>query len=116
MSVTFAMSIGVAVGAIIISMWINGVGGYIKGRYLVGPMALLHIFEGVINPITHGMRIWANIFAGEILIGIMLQAGWAASIPLAAWMGFSLFVGVMQAYVFTVLANVYMGEKINLAH
>ncbi|GAY77851.1 ATP synthase F0 sector subunit a [Sporolactobacillus inulinus] len=33
-------------------------------------------------------------------------------VPLFAWMGFSLFVGCIQAYIFTVLAMVYIAQKV----
>jgi F-type H+-transporting ATPase subunit a len=33
-----------------------------------------------------------------------------------AWMGFSVFVGAIQAYIFTVLANVYIAQKMTSDH
>jgi len=111
MAFAFTLSISVAIGGTILAIIFNGFGGWLKG--FVSPMAPLHILEAFINPVTHAMRLWANIFAGEILITILLQGMWWTSIPLAAWIGFSLFVGTMQAYIFTVLANVYIGQKIS---
>jgi F-type H+-transporting ATPase subunit a len=64
------------------------------------------------------MRLWANIFAGEVLITIMLTKGpiWLTGAPLLLWIGFSLFVGTIQAYIFTVLANVYIAQKMVSDH
>ncbi|SFI66624.1 F0F1 ATP synthase subunit A [Thermoflavimicrobium dichotomicum] len=121
MNVTFSMAFAIAIVGAIIGISRNGLGKFLKVRYAT-PMGLLHLVEAISNPVTHAMRLWANIFAGEVLISILLQgitsglAGLPLSIALMAWMGFSLFVGVMQAYIFTVLANVYMGQKIYLDH
>jgi F-type H+-transporting ATPase subunit a len=64
------------------------------------------------------MRLWANIFAGEILITILLTKFpiYITGVPLLVWMGFSLFVGAIQAYIFTVLTNVYIAQKITNDH
>ena len=83
------------------------------GHYM-SPLLPIHLIEEFSKPLTHAMRLWANIFAGEVLITVMLSMGapWITGLPLLAWMGFSLFVGVIQAYIFTVLANVYISQKI----
>lgn len=73
----------------------------------------IHIIDEVAKPVTHGMRLWANIFAGEILIMVLLQGSWfLTGAPLIVWLGYSFLVGLIQAYVFTVLAIVYMAQKI----
>lgn len=73
----------------------------------------LHIIDEIAKPLTHGMRLWANIFAGEVLVIVLLQLNWLfAGAPLMVWIGYSLFVGVVQAYVFTILAFIYISQKI----
>jgi F-type H+-transporting ATPase subunit a len=116
MNVTFAMSIAIALFGTLMGIARKGLGTWL--RHLIRPMGLLHVMEGFSNPITHAMRLWANIFAGEVLITIMLTKGpiLLTGAPLVVWMGFSLFVGAMQAYIFTVLANVYIGQKISVDH
>jgi F-type H+-transporting ATPase subunit a len=77
----------------------------------------LHIIEEVAKPVTHGMRLWANIFAGEILVFILMKAPWyLGTPPLIVWLGYSVFVGVIQAYIFTVLAMVYTSQKLSSDH
>lgn len=77
----------------------------------------LHIIDEIAKPVTHGMRLWANIFAGEVLIIIMLQANpLYTGAPLIVWLGYSLFVGLVQAYVFTILAFVYFSQKLSTDH
>lgn len=78
------------------------------------PMFPLHLVDEISKPVTHGLRLWANIFAGEVLIIICLKySPLATGAPLVLWLGYSMFVGLIQAYVFTVLAIVYMSLKIN---
>ncbi|WP_124728494.1 F0F1 ATP synthase subunit A [Staphylospora marina] len=77
----------------------------------------LHVIDEVAKPVTHGMRLWANIFAGEILIAVMLMGkNLFLGAPLIVWLGYSIFVGTIQAYVFTVLAMVYMSQKLASDH
>lgn len=74
----------------------------------------IHVVDEIAKPLTHGMRLWANIFAGEILIMVLLQGSWfLTGAPLIVWLAYSLFVGTIQAYVFTMLAMVYMAQKID---
>ncbi|MCY0876647.1 MAG: F0F1 ATP synthase subunit A [Firmicutes bacterium] len=78
------------------------------------PMAII---EEITNPLTHGMRLFGNIFAGEALIsvilGIPLLFGFIPiGLPLLLiWLLYSGFVSTIQAYVFTILMTLYVGQK-----
>ncbi|HTY50754.1 MAG TPA: F0F1 ATP synthase subunit A, partial [Steroidobacteraceae bacterium] len=53
------------------------------------------------------VRLFGNIMSGEFLIALVLAlAGLFVPIPL---MALELLVGVVQAYIFTVLATVFIG-------
>ncbi|MCO7176317.1 F0F1 ATP synthase subunit A [Sporolactobacillus kofuensis] len=83
---------------------------YVKPFWWMLP---IHIIDEVSKPATHALRLWANIFAGEVLILILREGTfYFTGIPLFAWMGFSVFVGCIQAYIFTVLAMVYIAQKV----
>lgn len=85
-------------------------GHYVKPFWWMLP---IHLIDEVSKPATHALRLWANIFAGEVLI-LILRGGafYFTAVPLFAWMGFSVFVGCIQAYIFTVLAMVYISQKV----
>jgi F-type H+-transporting ATPase subunit a len=79
----------------------------------------LNIVGEVASTMTLGLRLYGNIYAGEILIGLL--AGLATSsvfgfvgaiIPSVAWMGFSIFVGGIQSFIFVMLTMVYMSNKV----
>lgn len=73
----------------------------------------IHLIEIVSKPLTLGLRLFGNIFAGEVMIGVILGLG-AVGIPaLIVWQGFSIFVGAIQAYVFTMLTMVYISQSIS---
>jgi F-type H+-transporting ATPase subunit a len=103
---------------------LNGFGAYAKG--FVSPMWFLFplkIIEEFANTLTLGLRLYGNIFAGEILLGLLagsLATGVggtiAAIIPTIAWQGFSIFVGAIQAFIFTMLTMVYMAHKVSHDH
>lgn len=80
------------------------------------PMAFIHIIDEFAKPTTHAARLWANIFAGEVLILILREGAMYWSwLPLIPWLGFSVFVGTIQAYIFAVLAMVYIAQKETVA-
>ncbi|MEN1967681.1 F0F1 ATP synthase subunit A [Lentibacillus sp. N15] len=83
----------------------------------------IKIIEELSNSLTLGLRLFGNIYAGEVLLGLL--AGVMASgiggflggiIPMLAWQGFSIFVGGIQAFIFTLLTLVYMSHKVSSEH
>lgn len=70
----------------------------------------LNIIENLAKPIALAIRLFANIFAGEILISTILKIGWYGIPAMMAWQGFSIFVGALQAFIFTILSMVYIAQ------
>lgn len=104
---------------------LKGVGEY--GRDFIRPMPFLFplkIIEEFANTLTLGLRLYGNIYAGEILltllVGGLAHAGvggmLAAIIPTLVWQGFSIFVGSIQAFIFCMLTMVYMAHKVSHDH
>ena len=71
------------------------------------------MLEEVAKPITLAFRLFGNILAGEILIIILAQLlpMWFP-IPNIIWLGFSVFVGVIQAFIFTMLSMSYLANGV----
>lgn len=99
----------------------KGLKGYLSE--LVAPNALMlpvNIIEECSNFLTLGLRIFGNIYAGELLLGLVGQLafshGWATiivALPIEMiWQGFSVFIGAIQAYVFVTLTMVYISRKV----
>ena len=90
----------------------------------VGFLLPLKIIEEFTNVITLGLRLYGNIFFCFVLLGLIANMftslGWW-SLPIAMplemiWIGFSLFIGAIQAYVFVTLTMVFMSHKIVAEH
>jgi F0F1-type ATP synthase, subunit a len=72
----------------------------------------LNLIEQVARPVTLAVRLYANIYAGELLIATILLLGIPGIPLLAVWQGFSIFVGAVQAFLFTILTMVYISQAI----
>src|SRR5690606_17607522 len=72
-------------------------------KHYMEPYAIffpLNVLKEVMKPVTLAIRLYANIFAGEVMISTIIMAG-VFGIPfLAAWQGFSIFIGAIQAFLF----------------
>jgi len=67
-------------------------------------------FVGVLSrPLSHIFRLYGNMIGGGILVSVAnLLAPWIIPIPVTAW--FSVFVGLVQGVVFTMLTIAYIAE------
>jgi len=81
------------------------------------PFVIINIIEEVSKPITLAFRLFGNILAGEILIIILgiLVPMWIP-IPNIIWLGFSVFVGLVQAFIFTMLSMSYLANSLKDHH
>lgn len=113
----------------------NGLGGYLKSLVPSGtPKAmaplifLLELVSHILRPITLAVRLFANMFAGHIILGVFtlfcaialehFTASSAIVLPASFLMevvmrGFELFVAVLQAYIFTILTAVYINGALH---
>jgi F-type H+-transporting ATPase subunit a len=92
----------------------NYFGHYLKPHWLFLP---IHMIEEIAKPTTLAFRLFGNILAGEILIVILLMLVpiWMP-LPSVAWLAFSTFVGVIQAFIFTMLAMSYISNAVKDEH
>ena len=120
--VTLTLSLMVMVLAFAAGVANNGLGGYLKGY--TKPFTLMlpvNIIEDFANFLTLGLRIFGNIFAGELLMSLIANMAFSHGILTIipglflelAWQGFSVFIGSIQAYVFVTLTTVYISRKIS---
>ena len=87
------------------------------GRYVGNPFKdPMHAFEGALELVAEfsrlialAMRLFGNIFGGEVLLVVMaFITSWAAPLTLPPFMLLELFVGAVQAYVFFMLTIVFV--------
>lgn len=116
----------------------QGLGGYLKNTLfppgapvalyiLLTPIEIIQAF--VSRPLTLAVRLFANMLAGHIILtlifitihaflvfgpGLPVGLGALAASPLL--IGFELVVGLLQAYIFTILTAVYIGGSLHPEH
>jgi F-type H+-transporting ATPase subunit a len=94
---------------------------------LVTPIELISTF--LVRPFSLMVRLFANLLAGHILLvtfsvlsaGLFIGEWYAVFLPLPAFAlvfftAFEVLVAFLQAYVFTLLAGVYIGGAIHPEH
>ena len=131
---TFALSISVLVLTIFFSIAVKGVGGWLHELFfapfgshpaLVPANFLFQMVEYISKTLSHSLRLFGNMYAGEILFLLLwlwaahssLQGdfgiGWVASVILGlGWAIFHILIVVLQAYIFMMLTIVY----VSMAH
>jgi F-type H+-transporting ATPase subunit a len=82
----------------------------VKELFIPNP---LHILTEVTRPVSLSLRLFGNIFAGGVLVHTML--GIAAPIVFI-FLGLELFVGVIQALIFTMLSLVFLTIAVTPHH
>ena len=119
---TLGMSISVFLLMIFFSLRAKGVGGFTKefltapfGKWMMPFNLILNIVEWLSKPISLAMRLFGNMFGGEIvflLIWVLGGAGLLGMLGGAAfglgWMIFHLLVIPLQAFIFMMLSIVYL--------
>lgn len=89
-------------------------GHYIAHFFQPTPVfVVINAIEEVAKPITLSFRLFGNILAGEILIIILLKLMpiWMP-IPSVIWLAFSIFIGGVQAFIFTMLSMAYFASAV----
>ncbi len=79
----------------------------------VNPMCLIEIMDLAVRPLTLSLRLFANTVAGEILLATFVSLV-ALILPIGI-LGFEMAVGLLQAFLFTILSTVYIGTAVKHA-
>lgn len=121
---TFALALSVFVLMIFFNLKVKGVGGWIHELFCSpfggNPLLwafnfLFNIVEYVSKPLSHSLRLYGNIYAGEIIFLLLWM--WAATglvgslfggVLALGWAIFHILIVALQAYIFMMLTVVYM--------
>lgn len=107
-----ALAIIVALATIYFGIRMHGMRGYLKT--FAEPswvMIPLNIVEQVTRTFSLLVRLFGNVMSGVFVIGIVLSlAGLLVPVPL---MALDLLTGAVQAYIFAILATVFIGAAVN---
>ena len=143
--ITSVFAIPVAFALIVYFTWVplgvyrQGFGGFFKNMLfppgVPKPMYVLlapieFISNIIVRPFTHAVRLFANMFAGHLLIATFSIAafyllsftvigilGSVASFAMAVILtAFEMLIQALQAYIFTLLAAVYISSAVHAEH
>ncbi len=112
-NMTLALALISVIMTMIYGMKLLGFGGY-WGKFFVNPLkdpigtfvGLLELISEFAKLISFSFRLFGNIFAGEVLLVVIsFLAPFIAPIP---FYGLEIFVGFVQALVFSLLTTVFM--------
>jgi F-type H+-transporting ATPase subunit a len=125
-------TLGLAIITFVVFVWwgvrVNGPLGYLKElvgepRYMAPLMLPIHLISELSRLVSLSMRLFGNVFAGEVLLATMLALTTAAVVvlPLAfvvpgIFLGLELLFGFVQAMVFALLTMTYITLAIGEHH
>ena len=132
LSMTMGLSVSVFLLCVFYNIKIKGLGGWVHELFtapfgahpLLWPFNFfMQVVEFVAKTVSHGMRLFGNMYAGELIFLLIALMGgaWSVSatgIGLAighiiagtAWAIFHILIITLQAFVFMMLALVYLGQ------
>jgi F-type H+-transporting ATPase subunit a len=125
LDITFGLSLSVFALIIYYNIKIKGPMGYLKmflfhpfGKWLMPVNIIMTTIEEVAKPVSLGLRLFGNMFAGELiflLIALLTLSSFVWYIALAQltfatlWAIFHILVISLQAFIFMLLTIVYLG-------
>ena len=132
LSITMGLSLGVLIVCLVYNVKIKGAGGWVHELFtapfgshpLLYPVNfLMQIIEFVAKTVSHGMRLFGNMYAGELIFMLiaLMGAAWAGTLGSGLlWVGgviagtiwaiFHILIITLQAFIFMMLTLVYIGQ------
>ena len=132
LSVTMGLSLSVLLICLYYNVKIKGLGGWVHelfsapfgDKWFLYPVNfLMQIIEFIAKTVSHGMRLFGNMYAGELIFMLIALMGGACAftgtgIALAighviagtVWAIFHILIITLQAFVFMMLTLVYVGQ------
>ena len=132
LSITMGLSVGVLITCLVYNVKIKGLGGWIHelfaapfgNHWALYPFNFaMQLVEFVAKTVSHGMRLFGNMYAGELIFLLIALLGGAFTLSLGGfalgalhivagtvWAIFHILIITLQAFVFMMLTLVYVGQ------
>ena len=132
LSVTMGLSLSVLLICLVYNVKIKGIGGWIHelfsapfgDKWFLYPVNFaMQLIEFVAKTVSHGMRLFGNMYAGELIFMLIALMGGAWSLTAtgiglaighviagSVWAIFHILIITLQAFVFMMLTLVYVGQ------
>jgi F-type H+-transporting ATPase subunit a len=137
LNITFGLSITVFLIVMFYSFKIKGFRGFTWellthpfGKWMMPFNLLLNLIEHLARPVSLGLRLYGNLFAGEVIFLLLAMLGGSFAIASLAgiggaigqlvlgvvWACFHILVIPLQAFIFMVLTIVYLSQAHETHH
>jgi F-type H+-transporting ATPase subunit a len=132
LSITMGLSLGVLIVCLVYNVKIKGAGGWLHemlaapfgDKWFLYPVNFaFQIIEFIAKTVSHGMRLFGNMYAGELIFMLIALMGGAFAISAtgilltighiiagSVWAIFHILIITLQAFVFMMLTLVYVGQ------
>jgi F-type H+-transporting ATPase subunit a len=132
LSVTMGLSVGVLIVCLVYNVKIKGLGGWVHelfsapfgNHWALYPFNFaMQVVEFVAKTVSHGMRLFGNMYAGELIFLLIALLGGAFTLSFTGialgllhvaagtlWAIFHILIITLQAFVFMMLTLVYVGQ------
>jgi F-type H+-transporting ATPase subunit a len=132
LSITMGLSLGVLIVCLVYNVKIKGAGGWLHemlaapfgDKWFLYPVNFaFQIIEFVAKTVSHGMRLFGNMYAGELIFMLIALMGGAFALSATGilltlghivagtvWAIFHILIITLQAFVFMMLTLVYVGQ------
>jgi F-type H+-transporting ATPase subunit a len=132
LSITMGLSLGVLIVCLVYNVKIKGAGGWLHemlaapfgDKWFLYPVNFaFQIIEFVAKTVSHGMRLFGNMYAGELIFMLIALMGGAFALSAtgilltighiiagSVWAIFHILIITLQAFVFMMLTLVYVGQ------
>lgn len=92
---------------------VKGVKAWVKSFFEPTPIMFpMNVVGELSKPISHSLRLFGNIYGGGILVLILSYMVKYLVLPVALWGFFGMFLGLIQAMVFSMLTIAYIAAQI----
>lgn len=111
LATTSALAVLVFLAVPIAGIRARGVGRYLQTYLRPSPLlAPLHLVSELSRTLALSMRLFGNMMSGHLVVGLLVAlTGILVPMPL---MALDALIGGLQAYIFTILATVYVGAAL----
>ena len=132
LSITMGLSLGVLIVCLVYNVKIKGASGWVHelfaapfgDKWFLYPVNfLMQVIEFIAKTVSHGMRLFGNMYAGELIFMLIALMGGAFALSATGialflghivagtvWAIFHILIITLQAFVFMMLTLVYVGQ------
>lgn len=122
-NITLGLALGVFILILYYSVKIKGLGGFVGeltlhpfGKWALPLNVVMEVPTLLAKPVSLGLRLFGNLFAGEVIFLIIALLGYWQFTLHFWWAVFHLLVIPLQAYLFMMLTIVYLNQAHQTSH